>query len=115
MDEVSRKIIIISGIFFHSLEELDGLIIDRDLLLCDYKYNEVKKWIPELKREISSTYLTSLQNSAEKKQKWPLLNLIRQILHFYHFRMIPIRKSDGMNLEGKKKFKRMFEVKRNQV
>jgi hypothetical protein len=112
MDEVSTKIINTAGFFFHSLEELDGLLVDRELLLKDDKYEEVKQIIPALKRELSSTYLTSLQKTAEKKQKWPLLNMIRQILHFYQFDMIPIRKCDGMTLEGKKRYKRLFHIQK---
>ena len=112
MDEVSTKILTDSGFFFHSIEELDKIIIDRDILLCDYKYEQIKYLIPDLKRELSSSYLTSLQNNAEKKQKWPLLNLVRQILHFYHFRMKPLRKSDGNTLDGIKKYKRMFQIEK---
>jgi len=112
MDEVSTKIINMAGIFFHSLEELNGLFLDRELLLSDDKYEEVKEMIPELKRELSSTYLTSLHKTAEKKQKWPLLNMVRQILHFYHFDMIPIRKCNGVTLEGKKRYKRLFHIQK---
>ena len=112
MDEVSTKIINRAGIFFHSLEELNGLFLDRELLLSDDKYEEVKEMIPELKRELSSTYLTSLHKTAEKKQKWPLLNMVRQILHFYHFDMIPIRKCNGVTLEGKKRYKRLFHIQK---
>ena len=112
MDEVSSKIMNRAGIFFYSLEELNGLLFDRELLLSDDKYEEIKKMIPELKRELSSTYLTSLHKTAEKKQKWPLLNMVRQILHFYHFDMIPIRKCNGMTLEGKKKYKRLFHIQK---
>jgi hypothetical protein len=115
MDEVSTKIINTAGFFFHSLEELDGLLVDRELLLKDDKYEEVKQIIPALKRELSSTYLTSLQKTAEKKQKWPLLNMIRQILHFYQFDMIPIRKCDGMTLEGKKRYKRLFHIQKQRL
>jgi hypothetical protein len=115
MDEVSSKIMNRAGIFFHSLEELNGTMIDRELLLGDDKYEEIKQIIPELKRELSSTYLTSLHKTAEKKQKWPLLNMVRQILHFYHFDMIPIRKCNGVTLEGKKRYKRLFHIQKQPV
>ena len=75
MDEVSSKIMNRAGIFFHSLEELNGTMIDRELLLGDDKYEEIKQIIPELKRELSSTYLTSLHKTAEKKQKIALETL----------------------------------------
>jgi hypothetical protein len=54
--------------------------------------------------------MTSLQESAQTTQKWPLLNLVRQILHGYKYEMKPIRKSDGYTPEGVKKYKRFFEI-----
>jgi hypothetical protein len=57
--------------------------------------------------------LTSLQKNADKSQKWPLLNLIRQILSVYGYKMKPIRKADGYTLEGVKKYKRYFQIYKN--
>jgi hypothetical protein len=57
--------------------------------------------------------MTSLQKNADKSQKWPLLNLVRQILNVYDYKMEPIRKSDGYTLEGVKKYKRFFLIKKN--
>ena len=54
--------------------------------------------------------MTSLQKTAEKNQKFPLLNLIRQLLNIYKYDMEPIRKCDGYTLEGIKKFKRFFKI-----
>ena len=56
--------------------------------------------------------MTGLQRNADKNQKWPLLNLIRQILNAYNYEMEPIRKSDGYTLEGVKKYKRYFLIKK---
>ena len=56
--------------------------------------------------------MTGLQRNADKNQKWPLLNLIRQILNTYNYDMEPIRKSDGYTLEGVKKYKRFFQIKK---
>ena len=55
--------------------------------------------------------MTSLQKNADKSQKWPLLNFVRQILNTYGYKMEPIRKSDGYTLEGVKKYKRYFQIK----
>ena len=54
--------------------------------------------------------MTSLHKNADKSQKWPLLNLIRQILNVYGYKMYPIRKADGYTLEGIKKYKRYFQI-----
>ena len=110
MDEYSKKIFSTSGISFENIIDLDGLLIPRDQLLSDTKYDEIKKLIPELKKLYSSTFMTGLQKTAEKNQKWPLLNLLRQILNIYKFEMEPIRKSDGYTLEGVKKYKRFFQI-----
>jgi hypothetical protein len=84
----------------------------RDQLLSDNKYEEIKKLLPELKKIYSSSLMTSLQRNADKSQKWPLLNLVRQILSTHNYRMEPIRKSDGYTLEGVKKYKRYFLIKK---
>ena len=82
------------------------------MLLNDSIYADIKKRIPELKKLFSSSAMTSLQESAETTQKWPLLNLVRQILTIYNYQMEPIRKSDGYTLEGIKKYKRFFQIKK---
>jgi len=110
MDEVVRQILIKAGIHFTVVEELNGLCIPREQLLNDFVYELIKPQIPELKTVLSSTLLTSLQKEAKIKQKWPLLNLVRQLLNVYGFQMRPIRKSNGYTKEGVKKFKRFFLI-----
>jgi hypothetical protein len=107
MDEVSKSILQLIGI---DTEQLDGLFIPREQLISCAKYEQVKNFIPELKTIFSSSYMTSLQETAGKEQKWPLLNLVRQILNVYKFDMNPVRKSDGYTKEGVKKYKRFFHV-----
>jgi len=110
MDSLSKQILNSIGIIFENLDDIDGLLISREQLLSDSKYEEIKKLIPELKKQYSSTFMTSLQKTATTEQKWPLLNLVRQILNVYQYKMKPIRKSDGYTLEGVKKFKRFFQI-----
>ena len=112
MNEEIKNIFNISGIPFEELDEINGLFIERDILLHDKRYESVKEKIPELKKFLSSSCLTSLQKDANNKQKWPLLNLIRQILKIYYFQMEPIRKSNGYTKEGKKLYKRFFLIKK---
>jgi hypothetical protein len=113
MNEESKTILKIIGIEFNDLNELNGLTLLREQLLSDSKYEEIKKLLPELKKIYSSSLMTSLQSNADKSQKWPLLNLVRQILSIHNFKMEPIRKSDGYTLEGVKKYKRYFLIKKN--
>jgi len=112
MDEdlIKKILSIVVDFQVNTLLDLDNFLIHREQLLNNSKYEEVQILIPELKKKFSTSFMTSLQKNAEKNQKWPLLNLVRQILNVYNYRMIPIRKSDGYTLEGVKKFKRFFQI-----
>jgi len=110
MDDESKFILKEIGIDFNDINELNGLIIPRDQLLSDIKYDQIKGLLPELKKKYSSSFMTSLQKNAHETQKWPLLNFVRQILNTYGYKMEPIRKSDGYTLEGIKKYKRFFHI-----
>lgn len=91
-------------------EELEGLVILRETLLSKEKYEEIKEHINELKKIHSSSALTSLQSTALKNQKWPLLNLIRQILRVNGYLMKPHRQSNGYDDDGRKKYIRYFII-----
>jgi len=110
IDEISKKILVAAGIIVNSNDYPDEILILRDMLINDEIYVSLKNDILKLKKDLSSSLLTSLQKGAEKTQKWPLLNLVRQILNVYGFKMVPIRKCDGYTLDGIKKFKRYFQV-----
>jgi len=112
MDEDSKLILRVVGFEIDDLKDIDGLITPRESLISDDKYEQIKKLIPGLKKYYSSSFMTSLQTGAELTQKWPLLNLIRQILNVFNYHMEPIRKSDGYTLEGVKKYKRYFQIKK---
>ena len=113
MHETVLEILNVVGIDFEKLnDQSDQVIIYRDTLLDTDKYNKVKEKIPDLKKFFSSSFLTSLQENAQKKQKWPLLNLIRQLLKTNRYEMKPIRKSDGYTKDGKKKYIRYFLIQK---
>lgn len=114
IDNVTKKILEKSGIFFLKNENAETeILIERESLLNNNIYNELKNEIIELKKMFSSSALTSLQKEADKKQKWPLLNLVRQVLQVYGYKMIPIRKCDGYTEAGIKRFKRYFSITKN--
>jgi hypothetical protein len=100
------------NIQFDNEKQLDGQIIQREVLLSKDTYTMVKPHIVELKKRFSSSSLTSLQHTAETGQKWPLLNLVRQILKICNYQMRPIRKSNGYSKEGKKKYLRFFIIEK---
>ncbi len=98
-----------------ALNDLNGMLLPRELFFNDTIYKQLKEKIPELKQLFSSSYLTALQAPAENIQKWPQLNLMRQVLRSCHFKLTPKRVSDGYTVDGKKKYKRMFIIERMQV
>ena len=89
--------------------------IPRDILLNKTIYDQVKDEINSMKVLYSSGSLTCLQKNAEINQKWPLLNLVRQILKTNNYIMIPQRKANGYTKEGKKKYLRSFLIKKNKA
>ena len=66
MDSESKIIMKNIGIDFETFNDLDGLFIPREQLLCDTKYDEIKKLIPELKKKYSSSFMTCLQKMLLK-------------------------------------------------
>lgn len=96
----------------NTFDGLDGLLIERNILLDNNRYELVKKTIPELRKIYSSSFITSLHINAEKKQKWPLINIVRQILKINNYSMRPFRKSNGYDNNGKKKVIRYFRLEK---
>jgi hypothetical protein len=92
------------------------MIIPREIFIDNQIYKSIKEEISILKQMFNSSYLTSLQSTAEENQKWPLLNLVRQILKSCNFSMTPKRISNGYTKDGKKIYKRMFKIEKlNQI
>ena len=100
------------GVPIENIEQLDGLMIEREFLVNSKNYDNVREKIPEIKKIYSSTFLTSLHSNADKTQKWPLLNLLRQILRRMNYTMEPIRTSNGKDSKGKKLYKRYFRIQK---
>jgi len=96
-----------------SIETLDALNhceIPREKLLDVKRYNLAQEYILKFKDIFSSSYLTSLQSNAAINQKWPLINLLRQILKAYGYQLKPKRKAAGYNPDGIKLYKRVFII-----
>ena len=95
-----------------NFDDLNGMLVPREFFLDKTVYDSVKEDISVLKQVFTSSALTSLQSNAEANQKWPLLNLVRQILRSCHYKMAPKRVSAGYTKEGKKIYKRMFIIEK---
>jgi hypothetical protein len=94
------------------LDNLEGILLERDIFINDEVYQRVKLKVKALKKYFSSSLLTSLQVNAETKQKFPLINIIRQLLKIKYYHMDPIRKANGYEKSGKKIYKRYFLIKK---
>jgi hypothetical protein len=110
IDENSKFILKEVGILLDDSAQVDDYFIPREIFINDKKYNEIRDKILELKYVFSSSSLTCLHLNANVKQRFPLLNLVRQILSVYGYKMTPVRKSDGYTKDGVKKYKRFFQV-----
>ena len=113
MDKNEKIVLFLNkcGIIISNIDLLNGLLIERDILLDNERYNNIIENIPDLKTYNSSSVLTSLQSNAKDNQKWPLINIVRQLLKTIGYNMKPIRKSDGY-LNNKKKYKRYFLIEK---
>ena len=107
-----QKCLLHCNITINSLEQLNGMILPRDFFLDMENYEKIKKDITSLKKYLNSSYMTSLQSTAADKQRWPLLNLVRQLLRTCKYNMTPKRISDGYTVDGKKKYKRVFIIEK---
>ncbi len=92
----------------HELQE--GVMIPRDMLLCPDKYEKLKPHISILKKIFSSKTMTSMHASAESTQKWPCLNLVRQVMKRMGYDIRPVRICAGRDEVGKKMFERFFQI-----
>ena len=110
-NEIALYFLNACGFICEDIKDLDGILILRETLLSYVLYDKLKKDIPKLKSILSSTTYTSMQKDADKSQKWPLINLIRQILRKYDYQLNPKRVCDGYTKDGIKKYKRMFQVR----
>ena len=98
-----------------TLNDLNGMLLPREVFFNDLSYKQLKEEIPKLKQLLSSSYLTALQAPAETTQKWPQLNLMRQVLRSCNFKLTPKRVSNGYTVDGKKKYKRMFIIEKMRI
>ena len=114
-DDLIIKFLKIFNININNFDELNGLIIQRDDLIdiygnIDNKYEQIKLLIPELKKYFSSTKLNSLHKNASDNQKWPVLNILRQILKTKNFILVPKRLANGYTKSGQKLYRRIFTI-----
>lgn len=112
MDGLVMSIFATIGVQCKDLKELDGQLVPREVFLDAARYERVQPKLASLKKFLSSSALTSLQNTAGLVQRWPSINLARQLLKIYDYSMEPVRRSDGYDDDGKKRYRRYFLIRR---
>ena len=117
MEENLLRILNVCDLSYNSLSDMENVKISREKLTNPDLYEKIKneiikEEIKKFKKVLSSSFYTCLHNDAEKKQRWPLVNLIRQILKHHEYNLFPIRECDGYTKDKKKKYKRFYIVKK---
>ena len=108
-----KKIFNSINISINSAIELENIEISRDILLTDKINNEYNNLIEECKIIYNSSKLTALHNNRLKKQKYPSINFLRQILKCNGYNLTPKIVSLGYyKCTGKKIVKRSYIIKK---
>ena len=111
LEEIVIKLFKMIDIQINEIGDLNNMIVRRDIFLNNSLYPKLIVLIPKIKDFLKSSYLTSLQSNSEIKQKFPCLNLFRQILKCYHYKMTPFIVAQGYNkVTGKKIITRFFKI-----
>ena len=113
--ELAVQLLVAVGINASSFEGLHGMQLDRDVLIRPDAYTSAAVMIPQLRQRFSSTHLTCLQGHAPGQQRWPLLNLVRQVLRACGIDMMSKRVSAGYCPGRIKQYRRIFELRRTAV
>ena len=102
------------GIECISIDDIANKIIPREILIDSEKviYENIKDDIKKIKQYLKSSFYTCTQNNASDNQKYPIINLIRQILGKFKLKLIPKRICNGYTKDRKKKYLRYFEIKK---
>ena len=112
-EELLLRIFKILNYDVDQLEELTSITIQRDLLKGKKITEKILELVPELREVYNSAYLTCLHDNSIYKQKFPVINLIRQILKCNFFLMTPKVVSNGYEkVTGRKLVTRIFVIEK---
>lgn len=96
-----------------SMADLYNLTIQRDTLLQKNNKEKIMDLIPQLKLVYKSSYLNCLHDNSIYKQKFPAINLVRQVLKCHHLALTPKIVSNGYEkVTGKKRVNRIFIIQK---
>ena len=111
-NDIILSLLKIINIDIDSLDKLNNCNIERDLLMDEDVIEQYYKFIPKLKEFYNSDELTCLHKNSLQKQKFPAINMLRQILKASGFLLKP--KVVCLGYVGKDKItKRYFIIENN--
>ena len=111
--EIIKEIFTIIEKPITSEEELLNLILNQKYLRLEKFKEKLSDMIPKLKQKYKSHKLTCLHNNALDKQKFPTINMIRQILKCNNFKLEPYVVCNGYNKTTNNKiWERFFIIKK---
>ena len=95
----------------NSREDLLNMRINNTYLRSDMFKTKIIKMIPKLKQKYKSHTLTCLHNNSLDKQKFPTINMIRQILKCNNLKLQPFIMCKGYDpITHKKLLERYFDI-----
>ena len=112
-EEPILKLLSLLNINCNSIEELINKTIEQELLRGSNIIEKYYEMIPELKKHYNSEMLNCLHKNSLKKQKFPAVNMLRQVLKCNHLALTPKIVSNGYEkVTGKKKVSRIFVIQK---
>ena len=109
--DIIKSLFKIIDISIDNIEDLVSIEIDRDKLLKPIVNEECEKLVENCKLHYNTSKLTALHSNRKEKQKFPAINLFRQILKCHDLKLQPKVTSMGYHKNGKKIIKRSFQIK----
>ena len=104
-----KELLNLINISMNHYDDIKNHMFERDILLDDDIIEKYYVLIPKLKKKYSSNTLTCLHLNSIEKQKFPAINMLRQILKCNGYKMAPIVESLGY-CNGIKLTKRYFSI-----
>ena len=110
-NELLRKVLARVNVSFSSLPDLHNQIIPRDMLLDKKVVEALLGFRDVLKTHYHSDMLSCLHANSAQKQRYPAINMVRQLLRANGMNMQPRIQSMGYDRNtGKKLVKRFFVI-----
>ena len=88
-EDMLFKLLKIINISVNNKDHLDNITFERDILIDSDTVEKYYELIPELKIHYNSDTLTCLHKNSTQKQKFPAVNMLRQILRCNSFKLKP--------------------------